>query len=219
MHPADLYGLALDLYRLTSSDPADPPRPKALVVRLFGRSAIRLDPNRLRVQDALLVKAEVRRDGEMPPGGSFLLYHRRHLSPEALNWAIAHELGEWLLKRANVVDEHIEHLADALAALILAPNQAFLAVYRSEGANLPLLAQVFGTTESCVGMRIGEVLGTPTALLTPSHPQLRLRGDEYGWPPRGELRRCVASGALPPQVRLHRLKDDPRRILLLADAG
>ncbi len=106
-----------------------------------------------------------------------------------------------------------ESKCDALAAALLAPRAPVLAAVARHGFRLPRLARCFGTTESCIALRVGEVTGQPLALITPT--AIRLRGGEYSWPNEPRMRELVLS-ARPIGLRRCRLSDDNERAVLRA---
>lgn len=131
---------------------------------------------------------------------------------ERATFAVCHELAEWALRSRR--DPTIEQLADAAAAAILAPRNLFREALAHVGDDLPALAHVFQTTETCMGLRIGEVTAEPVALVSPK--LVRVRGDEWGWPPAEEIRRLSRGAEGPALLRLVRLTDDARRVFLRA---
>lgn len=131
---------------------------------------------------------------------------------ERSTFAICHELAEWALREQR--EESIEQLADAAAAAILAPRQLFREALAHVGSDLPELARVFSTTETCMGLRIGEVTAEPVALVSPK--LVRVRGEEWGWPSEDEIRRLSRGTDGPALLRLVRLTDDARRVFLRA---
>ena len=144
--------------------------------------------------------------------GEARIYLRSRLPLARRNFAVVHELAEWQLQREDYRGEDREEIADALAAALLAPRQQFLACLRENGIRFPLLARRFATTESLVALRLGEATGEPLALI--AH-RVRVRGEDWGWPPEGELR-VLASGRPPEGMRKARLKDDRARVVLQA---
>lgn len=200
----DAEGNALDIYRRAGLDPADPPKIEHLARRLFGVDCITTGSKPFRVKDA---SVRITADGRVT------IYVSRGLSRPRRTFAIAHEIAEWYLRA--VVCEWIEHACDQLGAALLAPRQAFLPLYREVGLDLRELAETFETTETCVGLRIGETTGTPIALLSPA--QHRLRGEEWGWPAEIDLRRLARSFGPVRGLRRVQLADDPRRVMLVAE--
>lgn len=199
----DAEGNALDIYRRAGVDPSDPPKIEHLARKLFGPESLTTGAKPFRTKDA-----SVRISAE----GRVTIYVARGLSRPRRTFAIAHEIAEWYLR--TVVCEWIELACDQLGAALLAPRQAFLPLYREVGLDLRELAETFETTETCVGLRIGETTGIPVAVLSPVVH--RLRGEEYGWPAEFELRRLARSFGPLKGLRRVQLLDDPRRVMLVA---
>jgi hypothetical protein len=140
----------------------------------------------------------------------------RSLPPRYALFAIAHELGHWLLARHGFVGDDEERAADHLGAALVAPRRAFLSARRAVGESLPELADAFGITETGAALRLGEVLGVPLAVVVPA--TVRVRGPEdWGWPDEWTLRRWARGRT--PGIRKVRLTDDPRRVVPDADAA
>jgi hypothetical protein len=139
----------------------------------------------------------------------------RHLPPLYAHFAIAHEIGHYLLRRARFVGDDEERAADYLGAALIAPRRAFLAARRAMGDDLPNLARTFGMTETAAALRLGEVCHVPLAVVAPQ--TVRVRGpEEWVWPDESTLRRW-ARGLAQPGIRKVRLTDDPRRVVLDAE--
>lgn len=203
MDAGEIEGTAEALYRLAGLDSGDGAKPLELARRLLGADAVRV-----------VHAAALPGDGAFAVvNGAPRIYLRSKLPRNRRRWVLSHELAEWWLWRERYREPDIEHIADALAAALIAPRQLFLRVVRRDGLELPLLALRFSVTESCAALRVGETVGTPTALLAPSRP-VRIRGDEREWPNEAALWQAArASAALPGIVR-SQLSDQPRRYVL-----
>ncbi len=154
----------------------------------------------------------------LPVPGRFLpdsgrLELRPGLTRKARRWLLAHELSERHLLRRSYAPDEIEQLADAVAAALIAPKQAVRTALRSFGRHLPNLALVLGTTQSIAALRLGEVTGSPLALVTPRH--VHVRGEEFGWPSERAVR-ALASGAVPEELVRLEVTDAARRCVLRA---
>lgn len=139
------------------------------------------------------------------------IYVRCRLPVPRLRAAVCHELAEWHLARVGYREPDTEAVADAIAAAILTPRALF--AREARGRTWHQLARLFAVTESCVALREGEVRGTPLALITPA--RVRVRGSEFAWPDEASLRR-LASGRLPAMLQRRRLRDESRRVALVA---
>lgn len=129
----------------------------------------------------------------------------------ALGYRIAHELAEWHLARAAWPADVIERYADRLGAALVVPRPALRAAIAQVGRHLPTLSLIFGTTESIIALRLGEVTGSPLALVTPR--TVHARG-EWEWPDTATVREWAKRP--PPFVTRTVLGDDRRRVVLEA---
>jgi hypothetical protein len=149
-------------------------------------------------------------------GTEWRIYQRAKLDAIRDNWAIAHELGEWFLAQRGEDGPEREGIADGIAAAILVPRRSFQRALATQGPSLTALSSALGVTETLVALRVGEVVGTPIALVAPR--RVRVRGAEFAWPEENALRQ-VANAQEMPGLRYTRLKDDPRRVMLIGEAG
>lgn len=138
--------------------------------------------------------------------------------PEAYaHFAVAHELGHYLLRQHGYDGYDEERAADYLGAALIAPRRAFVTARRAVGDDLPELAHAFGMTETAAALRLGEVCHIPLAVVAPQ--TVRVRGpEEWVWPDELTLRRW-ARGRVLPGIRKVRLTDDPRRVVLDAEGA
>ena len=121
---------------------------------------------------------------------------RAGISRERKRFALAHELAEWWLASEQYTGEDAEDIADALGAALLVPRINYVDALRSHGRNWSALAKLFGTTETCVVLRFGEIFSEPLRLVTPV--RIRERGEFYERE----------------SARIERLAEDPRRMVL-----
>lgn len=197
MDLADVHATAAAILRAAGYDEWDAPGAPALAKRLVGLDRVVRDGGR-----AAAVSLH----------GLPLIQLPRRGTPAERNFAIAHELAEWWLRRDGYEGERIEEVADAVAAALVAPRLAFAAAVREHGHDYPALAELFCATESLVALRVGEVIGNPIALVAPL--RVRARGEPYEWPPEPELRRVANANPLPSGIVRARLRDDARRVVL-----
>lgn len=192
----DIEGEALRILESMAFDPANPPKPLHLAYTLV----------RIEFVPGLRTLARW-------VGARDLLQVRLGLSPPTEGFAVAHELAERHLRKLLVSDEHVEQYADALAAALIVPSPAVRWALRDLGRALPEIAETFGTTQSIVSLRIGEVTGTPTALITPR--RIHVRGDDWAWPEEVRIRRIASGKEIGPLTRTP-ITDTRRRVVLAA---
>jgi hypothetical protein len=149
-------------------------------------------------------------------GGRWRVIIRRGLSRPVRRWVLAHECAELHIARNMRIAPPWrvkETIADAIASVLVAPPRAFARAVRELGPELPALAAGFIASETAMALRLGEVLRTPVAVVSPA--LVRVRGGAWDWPPveqireRSELPSCAV-------YRRERLEDDPRRVVLRA---
>ncbi len=200
----ELEGIAEAAYCSAGLDP-ERPHVARLARALLGPEAIRRGPRPLHGPAALV------RVGE-----EWRIVLARGLPPLQAVFAVGHELGHWLLRQHGYDGDDEERDADYLAAALLAPRSAFLAARRVLRDDLPALAATFGMTETAAALRLGEVCRVPLAVVAPQ--TVRVRGPEgWVWPDEASLRRWARGRPLP-GIRKVRLTDDPRRVVLDAEA-
>lgn len=187
-----------DIYRAAGLACDEPAPPTVLVEKVLGPNSIRLVP-----RHALPGFGAAARVGAI-----WRIYLVESAPDTVRRFVTLHELSHVVLGSAAS-----EQQCDALAAALLAPRPAFLRALRARGARLPALARVFGTTQSCVGLRLGEVTEQPTALVDAR--SVRIRGAEYSWPSESQLR-ALAAGSRLPGLKKARLSDDRTRAVLRA---
>lgn len=177
-----------------------PPGARALVEHHLGHGAV------------LVVRGMAGREAELITlRGRPTICVRARLSPVALRWALLHELAEWHLQRIAYREPDVEHMANAIAAALAAPRDAFLRAVRDAQDDFAALAELFSTTQTCAALRLGEVTGQPIAVIAPA--LVRVRGDDWAWPDERALRR-YAREACP--WRRRPITDARRRAAILA---
>lgn len=194
----DAEGTASWIYEKAGASEADPPDPLTLARRLGIK--VEVAPRRGLWGDATMTRVR----------GRAVLWTTRGTPPVRLRFAVAHELAEWAHGERR--EETIEELCNATAAAIIAPRRLFLEALSYLGDDLPALARTFKTTETCVGLRLGETTAEPIALVSPK--LVRLRGDDWGWPGEEEIRRLSRANRAQSLIRVVPLRDDPQRRLL-----
>lgn len=190
---ADAEGEALYLYERAGADPAAPPGPHALAEAL----GLRIEHGGRGIVGDAMLSGDVTRV-------------RRRLSPAREGFAVAHELAEHVL--AGRHDEGAEASANLLAACILMPRPAVLAAVAAVGRDLAALAAAFVVSETAMALRLAEIDGTPTLVVSRSWAWVR--GAPFGWPETLEGVRRLAKCTPPEGLELERLRDDPRRVVI-----
>lgn len=195
MAPGDIEKLAETLYREAGYGSCEQAPLVTFATRLLGPRAVRLVPANALPGNGALARV----------GDQWRVYLRRDAPRTARRFVLLHELAHWALgKGGSELD------CDALAAALLVPRPAFLKAL-AHTRELPALARSFGTTESCVALRVGETTGRPLALVTPE--SVRLRGEPHSWPTDRELRTLAISPK--PGLRKATLRDDAQRVALI----
>lgn len=110
----------------------------------------------------------------------------------AREWAIAHELGEWHAEQLRLPAAHRERYAQAFAAAAIAPPPLVWEAVSCVGWSLSQLARTLGLTQSVAALRVGEVTGSPVALVTPR--AIHTRGRGFSWPESSIVRRWAREG-------------------------
>lgn len=160
----------LEVYRAAQADPARPLGSVELAVALFGSSCIRrANRHELPGRSALVLR-----------GGVPTIHLRRDLNAVQVNHAVAHELGEWVLRGWRYQGPEPEELAGRIGAALCVPRAAFRSARRTLGEDVVALSRAFTVSESLMALRIAECLGYPTALIT--HRRVRTRGHNWHWP-------------------------------------
>ncbi len=151
-------------------------------------------------------------------GDGYRIALRHGLPPMHERWLLCHELGEWRLKMLGYDrSAEVEQTADAIAAALVLPRDAFRAALREHGRSFSRLAQYFMTTQTSAALRVGEVTGDFVAVVAPTH--IHVRGDaELVVPPEHQLRGLANAKRLPrgAPVKRYPLTDDRRRRVLIA---
>lgn len=138
---------------------------------------------------------------------------RSGMSRRRRRFVVAHELGEWVEYRLRYQGEDAERIADAIAAALVVPRRAMQAAVQALGRHLPDLSDALCASQSVVALRLGEVTGSPLALVTPRN--VHVRGDEWSWPGEREIR-ALARGELPRELERVEVTDAAWRAVLVA---
>jgi hypothetical protein len=135
---------------------------------------------------------------------------RRTLSDEDANFFLAHEVAHVVRGIGHCSDPVIEQEIDALAAALMAPRPAMVALYRAFGWDVAALADEVIATQTWAALRLAEVYSVPVAAIGPE--SVRVRGSAWEWPHEAELRRVARRPG--PGLTKVRITDRPRRIAL-----
>lgn len=129
---------------------------------------------------------------------------------------IGHELAHDLLGQPHGLGSEIEGACDFLAACLIAPRPAVLALYRVFGWDLRGIAEEVVATQTWAALRLGETLREPLAAVSPI--AVRVRGpDAWVWPSEPKIRQLAARPG--PGLRKIRVTDRPKRAVLLVDGS
>lgn len=148
-------------------------------------------------------------------GATRELWVNPRLGPRRRAFAVAHELAERHLAEQGYEGEDIERRANALGAALLVPAPALRTALRVVGRRLPDLADAFDVSQSIVALRLGEVTGTPLALVL--ERRVAIRGEPFEWPAPARLV-AIAGGqeSVPDGVEVERITDARRRAAFVA---
>ncbi len=180
-----------------------PPGARALVAHHLGEGAV-LVLRGMRGRDAQLITHHGRPTICVRPG----------LTKGSLRWALMHELAEWHLQQhVGYRAEDAEEIAELLTAALVVPRETYGRALRERGEQWEQLALDFGTSQTCVALRHGEVTDEPLAVVAPL--RVRVRGKEWTWPDERSLRALAREQR--PGLRRAPLTDDRRRVVLVAE--
>lgn len=205
MDPGELEGIALALYNEIGEDPERPPSAFRLARAVPGVGPVERPRNMIGPAVTFQVAGKDR------------IAVKASIPLEYAHFYVGHELGHILLRRNGLAcgGEREERAADYLGAALLMPRAAVRAVYRAEGFAPAALAEIIVCTQTAAVLRLGEVVGTPLAAISPA--LVRVRGPEtWIWPDEVTIRRW-ASGRSRPGLAKVRLTDQPRRVALVGD--
>ena len=136
------------------------------------------------------------------------------ISRDERHFSAGHELGHYSdhLEAWGLEGVELERACDVFAAALMMPAAPFLEALQLFGDDWSAIAPLFAATPTAVILRAGELTGRPLAVVSPH--SCRARG-EAEWPPEETLRRWRETPG--PGVVAARLRDDPKRYLLMPD--
>lgn len=181
-------------------DPSAVLLPGQLIRMRFGAESIAIVPG-------FEWKASVARSGR---GRVFSV--SAELSLLERRFCLSHELAHVVCEEAGFTGPNLEEMCDYIGAAFQTRRKPFSNRVREVGANFRQLALDFGTTESWIALRYGEVTRQPLALVAPK--TVRVRGRVWEWGTIDNVRRMALHGAR--GVAKASLSDDPARVALLA---
>lgn len=187
---ADVEGDALAIYRMGGFDPDDTPSTGQLCRKVLGVGPQYSKHLRTEADSCLL-------------RGQWRIFVRPGIGAERARWLVGHELAEWWYRRIGYVGADVEERCDALGAALVAPARAVREAWRTT-EDAVLLAALLSTTQSIAHLRVGEVLGFPTALVR--RGRIIVRGEEWGWPSERELLRPTD-----PRLLVVKITDESKR--------
>ena len=197
-------GLAVAFYRRLGFDPSEPTSTVRLARTWLGAEAVTRGRNMIALAATYVMHGQRR------------IVVRTSVAEDRRAFLIGHELAHGILAEENYTEDDEEEVADSLGAALLAPPPSVRAAIRVWGEDTRSeLAKHVRATETWAALRIGEVTHEPIAVVA---PRVRVRGPEsWVWPDEGTIR---AWARRPPKgLAKARLRDDPRRVLLTADAS
>lgn len=196
--------LARELYLSASLDPGLAHGAPAVAAAVLGETCLRFLPDRDLPGRSLI----------MQDGPRWIIYVRKSLSDTQLNHAVAHELGEWFLRRRRYSEPDIEALSNSVAAAICVPRPAFKVALRQLGEDVRALSGQFRVSESMMSLRIAECLGSPTALIT--EKTILTRGKAREWPTTRQGWAGLVGRARTSEhgLTVRKLGDAPKRLVL-----
>jgi len=139
---------------------------------------------------------------------------RPGLSQVMEDFFLRHEISERVIRPVDLSNEDAEALCDRFAAALTCPAPALRRALETEGRHLARLAKAFRTSQSIIALRLGEVTGSPIALVTNRH--VHVRGDQWFQATPEEIRRVSQLRRIPEGLQRLQLTDAPRRVVLKA---
>lgn len=169
------------IYAAARADLERPPGPVALAEAVLGHGSVRgvdmLPGDVAIVDDVILV--------------------RRRTDPSSCAARISRALARIWMQR--MLAHPSEHFCSTLGAFLLLPHHAVVRALEMVGPDAPRLATAFVAPEAAVALRIAEIIGRPTLLVTPAC--VRVRGLPWPWPETAAGLRAIAAHAGPGLMR------------------
>jgi hypothetical protein len=157
----DAEGTARYLYERAGFEYKNEVLPSLIAERLYGPGCVRVVAHSARLAEVTTHGGRVR-----------IAVSSRAREPE---WLIGHELAHLAEGTRHARGGETEARCDLIGACLLMPPRAFREALSRFGEDYAALAEHFGTSETAVALRVGEVLGEGRVVVTP-HTVLA-RGD------------------------------------------
>lgn len=156
-------------------------------------------------------------------GEQYYITARAGLPDPIFLWVLGHELAHWERgspcgRGTRTARPSEETICDYAGAALQMPRVAFQRRLNEIGGRKPWrqLALDFATTETSAALRAGEVEERAIAVVAP-HRLYARAPSWFTWPLEAALRELADKGG--PAVSRARLRDDPRRVVLVPKAG
>lgn len=188
------------LHRMAGASTADPPGPAWIARRLLGPACIRRREHMS--SRAHLCRVEDR----------YLIFVRGDVPHREESYLIGHELAEWFY-RDRQHEPNVEEACNRLSASLVATRTAFVTVLRNFGRNVRRLSNAFVCSDTLATLRIAEVTGTPTALVS-THKVWRRGAPAPPFIATDEEVRALAVAPRLRGIKRERLRDAPHRVSL-----
>jgi len=203
----DLEQLATEAYRRCKASPIQPLSPLAVSRALLGHGKVTL-------VDSLPADVLGASIGHTIESARIIL--NRSAPTHRKLFTLAHELAHILLRIEGLDSaDGLEKSCDYLAACLMAPKAAALALFKTHGFRVSRVAEPALQTDTWAIMRIGEATGIPVAAIKPG--KVRFRGKQRETFPSEATLREVASGRVQvPGLRCVRLSDGMGRAAVIA---
>lgn len=203
-HDVDVEREALWLLERAGYTARDAPGAYAIAVGLLGPDCL------VKVSSKALFRGS---QGELAEAsGHYTIRVSASASPTRKALVTMHEIGHWHLRQIGYRGADVEELCDAIAAALIVPRTALEESLSIHGERWRCLADDFGTSETIVVLRYGEVMHRPVAVF--DSRVVYIRGPRYSWPASPEGLRRLAKTT--PQIKARRLGDNRRRTALIA---
>jgi len=193
---AEVEGDADLIYRLAHGDPDDVLSPRVLCEQLLDTRP-RYAPIG---QEATVARV----------GNEWRVYVQRGVSPARARWLVGHELAEWWYQQRGYRGEDLEQRCDALGAALVLPRRVLQAARRQHGDDVHAIAKTLRVTQSLALLRVGEVTGTPSAVVRKAGAIVR--GEAYVWP----VPLVLTGPDEHPGIKKVEIDDEPKRKGLVA---
>lgn len=174
-----------------------------LAIALFGPRCIRLVSRRAIPTGAALGNLANR----------LVIHLQKGLKPWQVNHELASVLSEWHLGK-DYDGAPPDDLVRRLKAALCVPCAALISARRHFGDNVSALSAAFRVSESLMVLRVADVVGRSTAVIT--NRVVRTRGPKIDWPTTEQGWAELVGGGYRDRFVLLRLRDAKDRVALIA---